>query len=76
MNIELRKNGTFYLKDSIYNPITKLPKNTSTYLGSNPIQARNKLMTLTNDPALLAQIPDIELYAQYTLLLNRRALLL
>ncbi|QDR80610.1 hypothetical protein [Sporomusa termitida] len=58
MNIEIRKNGTFYLKDSIYNPVTKLPKNTSIYLGSNPLQAKQKLKTLTDDAALLNQIPD------------------
>lgn len=58
MNIEIRKNGTFYLKDSTYNPETKLPKNTSIYLGSNPLQAKNKLKTLTKDLALLDQIPD------------------
>lgn len=58
MNIEIRKNGTFYLKDSVYNSVTKLPKNTSTYLGSNPIQAKDKLKTLTDDEALLKQIPD------------------
>lgn len=58
MHIETRKNGTFYLKESVYNPATKLPKNTSIYLGSNPIQAKNKLKTLTDDSALLEQIPD------------------
>ncbi|TWH49030.1 hypothetical protein [Sporomusa sp. KB1] len=58
MNIELRKNGTFYLKDSSYNPETKLPKNTSIYLGSNPLQAKAKLKTFTDDLALLDQIPD------------------
>lgn len=62
MNIEIRKNGTFYLKDSIYNPETKLPKNTSIYLGSNPIQAKEKLKSLTENPDLLAQIPDIHPY--------------
>ena len=62
MHIEVRKNGTFYLKDSFYNRETKLPKNTSIYLGSNPIQAKNKLKTLTDDVALLEQIPDILLY--------------
>ena len=58
MNIEIRKNGTFYLKDSVYNPETKLPKNTSTYLGSNPLQAKAKLKTLTDDLNLLDHIPD------------------
>lgn len=62
MNIEIRKNGTFYLKDSVYNPETKFPKNTSIYLGSNPIQAKQKLKTLTDDLALLEQIPDTLLY--------------
>lgn len=62
MHIEIRKNGTFYLKNSVYNPATKLPKNTSIYLGSNPVQAKNKLKTLTDDAALLAQIPDAQLY--------------
>jgi hypothetical protein len=59
MNIEIRKNGTFYLKHSTYNSATKLPKNTSIYLGSNPIQAKNKLKALTDDLALLEQIPDV-----------------
>lgn len=58
MHIEIRKNGTFYLKDSIYNPVTKLPKNKSIYLGSNPLQAKQKLKTLTDDAVLLNQIPD------------------
>ena len=58
MNIEIRKNGTFYLKDSFYNPATKFPKNTSIYLGSNPLQAKQKLKMLTDDEALLNQIPD------------------
>jgi hypothetical protein len=62
MYIELRKNGTFYLKDSVYNPETKLPQNTSIYLGSNALQAKEKLKALTADPALLAQIPDVKLY--------------
>lgn len=62
MYIEKRKNGTFYLKESIYNPVTKSPKNTSIYLGSNPIQAREKLKSLTDDPDLLAEIPDVPLY--------------
>lgn len=62
MYVEKRKNGTFYLKESVYNPETKLPKNTSIYLGSNPIQAKAKLKLLTDDLALLEQIPDIQLY--------------
>ncbi|MDF2570209.1 MAG: hypothetical protein K0R55_1813 [Sporomusa sp.] len=62
INIEIRKNGTFYLKDSVYNPKTKLPKNKSIYLGSNPIQAKEKLKTLTDDLSLLKQIPDTQLY--------------
>lgn len=62
MYVEKRKNGTFYLKESVYNPETKLPKNTSVYLGSNPIQAKEKLKLLTDDLAILEQIPDIQLY--------------
>lgn len=62
MHIEIRKNGTFYLKDSTYNPQTKLPKNTSVYLGSNPLQAKIKLAALSSDLSLLAQIPDTYLY--------------
>ncbi|SMC56391.1 hypothetical protein [Sporomusa malonica] len=62
MNVEIRKNGTFYLKNSVYNPETKLPKNTSIYLGSNPIQAKEKLKSLTDNLELLAQIPDIHPY--------------
>ncbi|MCM0757197.1 MULTISPECIES: hypothetical protein [Sporomusa] len=62
MHIEIRKNGTFYLKDSVYNRETKLPKNTSIYLGSNPIQAKSKLKTLTDDLVLLEQIPNTFLY--------------
>ena len=59
MYIEKRKNGTFYLKRSVYNPETKRPQNTSIYLGSNPVQAKDKLKTLTNDVSLLEQIADI-----------------
>ncbi|WP_371369148.1 hypothetical protein SRRS_24440 [Sporomusa rhizae] len=62
MYIEKRKNGTFYLKESIYNPETKLPKNTSIYLGSNPIQAKEKLKQYTDDLVILNQIPDMQLY--------------
>ena len=62
MYIEHRKNGTFYLKDSIYNSKTKQPQNTSIYLGSNALQAKEKLKTLTEDPVLLAQIPDTALF--------------
>lgn len=62
MYIEKRKNGTFYLKESVYNPETKLPKNTSIYLGSNPIQAKEKLKQYTDDLAILNQIPDMQLY--------------
>ncbi|HWR07408.1 hypothetical protein [Sporomusa sp.] len=62
MYVEKRKNGTFYLKESVYNPKTKLPKNTSVYLGSNPIQAKEKLRSLTEDLVILAQIPDINPY--------------
>ena len=59
MYIEKRKNGTFYLKKSVYNPETKKPQNTSIYLGSNPVQAKDKLKDLTDDTTLLEQIPDI-----------------
>ncbi len=59
MYIEKRKNGTFYLKKSVYNPDTKMPQNTSIYLGSNPVQAKDKLKNLTDDSALLEQIPDV-----------------
>jgi hypothetical protein len=59
MYIEKRKNGTFYLKKSVYNPKTKMPQNTSIYLGSNAVQAKDKLKSLTNDVTLLEQIPDI-----------------
>lgn len=62
MHIEKRKNGTFYLKDSIYNPKTQLPKNTSIYLGSNPIQAKEKLKLLTDDLTIIEQIADTEQY--------------
>lgn len=73
MYIEKRKNGAFYLKSSVYNPVTKLPKNTSTYLGSNPIQAKEKLKALTDDKNLLDQIPDVTLY-EYELMLASKAL--
>jgi hypothetical protein len=62
MYVEKRKNGTFYLKKSVYNPKTKLPKNTSIYLGSNPVQAREKLKLLTDDSVIWEQIPDVQPY--------------
>ncbi len=62
MFVEKRKNGTFYLKKSVYNPETKQPRNTSIYLGSNPIQAKEKLKLLTDDSTILQQIPDCQLY--------------
>lgn len=62
MYVEKRKNGTFYLKESVYNPETKLPKNTSIYLGSNPLQAKEKLKLLTDNSTLLEQISDVQLY--------------
>ncbi|CUH94190.1 hypothetical protein P22_0256 [Propionispora sp. 2/2-37] len=62
MYVEKRRNGTFYLKESVYDPKTKRPKNKSVYLGANAIQAKEKLRLLTEDPALLGQIPDIQRY--------------
>lgn len=36
-----------------------MPQNTSIYLGSNPVQAKDKLKSLTDDETLLEQIPDV-----------------
>lgn len=62
MYVEKRRNGTFYLKESVYNPKTKRPQNKSVYLGANAIQAKEKLSLLTDDPVLLEQIPDMQRY--------------
>jgi len=59
MYIEKRANGTYYLRESTWDPQLKQAVSTATYLGKNARKAHEKLVTLTQNEALLYEITHI-----------------
>lgn len=56
MYIEMRGNGTYYLRESRRDPETKKPTSKAIYLGKNSLEAYKKLATLTDNKDLLNQL--------------------
>jgi hypothetical protein len=59
MYIEKRGNGTYYLRESKWDSQLKQAVSTVTYLGKNARKAHEKLVTLTQNEALLYEMSHI-----------------
>ena len=59
MYIEKRTNGTYYLRESKWDTKLKQAVSTVTYLGKNASKAHEKLITLTENKALLYEMAHI-----------------
>jgi len=59
MYIEKRANGTYYLRESTWDPKLKQAVSTVTYLGKNARKAHEKLVTLTPNKDLLYEMAHI-----------------